>query len=276
MAVANSLRLYRIFHQTYDVCTVLDTAGGGTEWTYRRGYYAAGAGGLMLCEPGELHATKRIYGAGGTFRVLSVQPETMEHLAADVGVGSVPPHLACAVSERRDLFVSFVRFHAAVESGATALEQESRLVGCLRRLLEFCAERPSPSATTAPPRAVANARDLINDAYRENIRLDDLARAAGTSRSHLCRAFAAEVGLPPHAYQLAVKVERARTLLGRGMAPASVAFDTGFCDQSHLTRHFRNALGVTPSRYAEEVGAARSPRRRASNNNVQDRVARPV
>jgi AraC-like DNA-binding protein len=39
-------------------------------------------------------------------------------------------------------------------------------------------------------------------------------------------------------------------LLARGHAPARVAVDVGFVDQSHLTRHFRRWVGATPGAYA--------------------------
>jgi AraC-like DNA-binding protein len=274
MAVANSRRLYRMFHETYSVCTLLDTGGGGLEWSYRHRVHSASAGKLMLMEPGELHATTRIHGRGGTFRVLSVAPTAMEALAIEIGVDS-SPHLARSMSDHSELFASFARFHASVESGATVLEQESRLVGCLGLLLGLCGEQqPTALPISAPRGAVANARDLIDHVFHHDIRLEDLALAAGVSRSHLCRLFTAEVGMPPHSYQVARRVGHARTLLIEGVAPAEVASRTGFCDQSHLTRHFKAALGVTPGKYAEAVGV---PRRGGNaSTNVQDVLWRAV
>lgn len=258
MAVANSRRLYRMYHETYTVCTLLDGGGGGPEWTYRRHLHAAGAGGLMLMEPGELHATKRISGTGGTFRVLMVSAATMQDVVADIGGSSSPPHFALATSDRPDIFASFARFHSSVESGAAVLEQESRLAGCLRRVLEQCAERPPRTPPSRAAAAMAKVRDSINDAFDQDIRLDDLAQVAGVSRYHLCRTFAKEFGLPPHSYHVRVRVARAKDLLARGVAPAEVAFRGGFCDQSHLGRHFRAVLGVTPRRYEEMVRARSS------------------
>jgi AraC-like DNA-binding protein len=70
------------------------------------------------------------------------------------------------------------------------------------------------------------------------------------SRFHLARGFAREFGLPPHAYQIALRVERARALLARGLRAVDVAAAVGFADQSHFARHFTRAVGVTPGRYA--------------------------
>jgi len=55
--------------------------------------------------------------------------------------------------------------------------------------------------------------------------------------------------MPPHQYQKQVQVRRAKELLARGVPIAAVAVDTGFCDQSHLNRVFKNFTGLTPGQF---------------------------
>ena len=81
--------------------------------------------------------------------------------------------------------------------------------------------------------------------------LAELARAAGVSRHRLSRLFRAAYGMPPHRFQLARRLERARRLLEHGVPVAEAALTTGFFDQSHLHRHFRPTLGMTPGQYAQ-------------------------
>jgi transcriptional regulator GlxA family with amidase domain len=56
--------------------------------------------------------------------------------------------------------------------------------------------------------------------------------------------------MPPHAYQIQVRLLRAKKLLRSGRHPADVAYATGFADQSHFSRHFKRLMGLTPARYA--------------------------
>ncbi|ANZ21221.1 Helix-turn-helix domain [Streptomyces noursei ATCC 11455] len=56
---------------------------------------------------------------------------------------------------------------------------------------------------------------------------------------------------------MARRVELARRLLLDGRTPTAVAAEIGFYDQSHLTRHFKRILGVTPGRYARAVPTRR-------------------
>ena len=67
------------------------------------------------------------------------------------------------------------------------------------------------------------------------------------------RAFRKEVGLSPHAYLNQLRLLEARRLIAQGRAPADVATQVGFYDQSHLIRHFKRVYGITPGQYAAAV-----------------------
>jgi AraC-like DNA-binding protein len=85
------------------------------------------------------------------------------------------------------------------------------------------------------------------------VRLDDLAAASGMGRFQLLRAFRAAVGLPPHAYQLSLRVTRAMALIRSGLPLADVAAEAGFADQSHFTRRFAAVVGIPPARFRRAV-----------------------
>lgn len=70
---------------------------------------------------------------------------------------------------------------------------------------------------------------------------------------YLTRLFQRHVGLPPHAYQVMMRIQRAKKLMRLGVRLADVAADTGFTDQSHLHRHFKKMMGITPGRYLNAI-----------------------
>jgi len=57
--------------------------------------------------------------------------------------------------------------------------------------------------------------------------------------------------MPPHTFQIRVRVERTKALIRVG-APL-VHAEAGFADQSHFIRHFKKTLGITPGQYAEMI-----------------------
>jgi AraC-like DNA-binding protein len=60
--------------------------------------------------------------------------------------------------------------------------------------------------------------------------------------------------MTPHRYLTSRRVDLARRLILDGRALRSVAAESGFYDQPHLSRHFKRILGVTPGRYLRSAG----------------------
>jgi AraC-like DNA-binding protein len=93
------------------------------------------------------------------------------------------------------------------------------------------------------------AYDYLAEQPERNISLDELANTAGIGKFRLIRLFRERTGLPPHALQVAHRIDAARRLLEAGHTIAETAAATGFADQSHLHRHLQRSLGMTPAEY---------------------------
>lgn len=118
-------------------------------------------------------------------------------------------------------------------------------------------------------RAVECARAYLHEHYAEPVRLAELVRLTGVSRFHLAHLFTRYTGLPPHAYQIFVRIERARALLLAGVPAVEVAGQVGFADQSHFTRHFRRIWRVTPGSYLRMMRAKNDAAGRPSGRRAQ-------
>jgi AraC family transcriptional regulator len=80
--------------------------------------------------------------------------------------------------------------------------------------------------------------------------IDGLATVVALSRSHFSRAFKRSVGLSPMEYVVVRRVERAKEIIGGTREPlAEVALVCGFADQAHLSRRFRDIVGISPGRW---------------------------
>ncbi|AKT41405.1 helix-turn-helix domain-containing protein [Chondromyces crocatus] len=152
-----------------------------------------------------------------------------------------PPHLG--ESDMRG--AAFHALHDAVRDGADALTLD---VVAAEALASF--NRRKDEVAVRCPRAVRRAVALVRERYAESLGLDEIAAHAGTDKYHLCRAFRARIGLPPYAYQLRLRVSRAKNLLRAGMPAAHVGASVGFYDQSQFTRHFQRIVGTSPARFA--------------------------
>ncbi len=81
--------------------------------------------------------------------------------------------------------------------------------------------------------------------------LAQIAAVAHLSPYHFARQFKAATGLPPHQYDIARRVERAKQLLhaGTDVSLAEIALHAGFSDQSQFSCHFKRLIGVTPGQF---------------------------
>lgn len=87
----------------------------------------------------------------------------------------------------------------------------------------------------------------------QKLTLDHLADAAGVSRAKLTRGFKLATGCSPHQYLTLRRVEAAKRLLREtALDLSAVAYETGFCSQSHFTGLFHQITGCTPRRYRDE------------------------
>jgi AraC family transcriptional regulator len=101
-----------------------------------------------------------------------------------------------------------------------------------------------------PQRKLRAVVEYVEEHLDTALTLKRIAAAAHLSPYHFARRFKAAMGMPPHQYVIARRVERARQLLRESdFSLAAIAACAGFSDQSQLSRHFKRLTGVTPRQF---------------------------
>jgi AraC-like DNA-binding protein len=112
--------------------------------------------------------------------------------------------------------------------------------------LDKSTSAPRPHGGLSPG-ALRRVREYVDANLNKTIDLPTLASVAGLSIHHFARGFKQSAGIAPHHYLIRRRVEHAQDMLARtDLSLSEVAYAAGFSDQSHLARHFRQILGVTP------------------------------
>lgn len=145
------------------------------------------------------------------------------------------------------------QLHAALTRPGDELEAASRLALIGERLRGHLLPRLAAAPPDSDPGVAHSLRELLDERLFHGMTLDEAATLVPAHPTHLVRAFSAAFGIAPHQYLMSRRVDHARRLLLDGRPPAEVATAVGFYDQSHLTRHFKRFVGVTPGRYARNA-----------------------
>ncbi len=100
-------------------------------------------------------------------------------------------------------------------------------------------------------RRLCVARNYIQDNYKQDISLDELAREAALSKFHLLRTYKEAFGTTPYRHVLSLRLHNARRLLSKGWLLEDIAFELGFSDRRSFTKAFKKAYGQAPSGFRE-------------------------
>lgn len=246
LVAKDSFRGWRYFHERYAISACRTAAAG---WQYRGKSFFLNDGSVALMEPGETHRNTSVH-KYSDFKVLFIEQKTFEDAARQIGLTGVP-HFQIAQSEDCRLFDAINRFCESAENNALVLEQQTMYSECVRLLLGYTESKISRLTMSNAKPAVQRVKKYLEAKFNEPVTLEELTKVSLLSPWHLVRAFSNHVGLPPHAFQIHLKIEKATTLLRAGISLIDVAADVGFSDQSHFTRHFKRIWGVTPGEYAK-------------------------
>ena len=238
----------RHMHEEYSIAAILQ----GTEITSCRGEnHTAHPGELLLINAEEVHSNQSV---GSEYRLIKVRARTFQHIARDLGEPALTaPYFPELVVDDPLLFRRCLNLHLKLEQNISALEQESAFLSTMRLLLartsKDCRARSVASRAGRELVYVRRVRDYLRSHYAENVSLTELTALTNLSPFYLLRVFHSHAGFPPHEYQTQVRIAHARKLIRNGTPLSQAALETGFFDQSHLSRNFKRIVGVTPRQY---------------------------
>ncbi|MDX2211652.1 MAG: AraC family transcriptional regulator [Oculatellaceae cyanobacterium bins.114] len=147
--------------------------------------------------------------------------------------------LFCALKEEAEM--GGMGGYLLIDSLKTAL--------AIHLLRHYCATRPKLSNY---PNGLSQAtltlvKEYIHVHLHQDLKLDKIAAIAQLSPYHFLRLFKQSMGVTPHQYIVQCRLNQAKYLLQySNLSIVEIATQTGFCDQSHLTRSFKRLIGVTP------------------------------
>ena len=225
-------------HDTYAIGY---TIAGVQAFRYRGAGRESLPGEVFVLHPDEVHDGRAGTQAGFRYRILYIAPRL---------IGAA---LDAPLPFWREPVSNDGRLARAVKPALADLAvplEELRRDQIIGEIADALAANGSGAGPIPTPdlRAVTRAREFL-DAHR-TVTSAALEVVTGMSRYALARHFRACLGTSPYRYLVMRRLDRARALIRRGTPLAETALRCGFADQSHMTRQFRQAYGLSPGRFA--------------------------
>lgn len=239
-------------HDTYAVGVTLS---GVQAFRYRGAPRRCLPGQCHVLHPDELHDGAAGGDGGFAYRIAYVDPALVRHALG--GRGPLPfvadPVLRLTDAQR-------ARLAAAAWDMERPLDEAGRVdaVVALADLLAAASGTPARPGTL-PLRALWAVRDRIAAEPAVWPSAGALERLSGLDRWALARAFRAAFGTSPSRFRTMRQLDHARGLIARGVPLAEAAAGAGFADQSHMSRRFKRAYGLTPGQWAAALAQPSLP-----------------
>ena len=216
-------------------------------------------GDVVLIAAGEVHSCNPEDDGRWSYQMLYLDSDWVRGVVDEPGessVSSASTGYGAPVIERlpesaaaRQLHGRLTRLNALLFGDASPADKEAALVLFVGDLYGLAPSTASRRAAASESTHLRRVQELIEHNCEQALRLDELAGAAQMSRYQLLRAFRRAFGMTPHAWQVDLRIQRARRLLDQGMSLADAALQLGFADQSHFQRAFKERVAATPGEY---------------------------
>lgn len=211
----------------------------------------AAQGQIVIINANELHACASAGGMPYSYQILCLNVSCIQNLQRQyTDKDANMPYFKNTVIDDPIIFANITKLGTLLGRAASQLENETLLIEIFAGLIiRHAAEKNERKVTGREDNMVRKVREYIEAHCTEEILLEELSNLVNFSPYYLHRAFTAQVGIPLHAYQILFKINRAKNLLMQGKPLAMAAFETGFVDQSHFSRRFKEIVGLTPGQW---------------------------
>jgi len=237
-----SFSTMRFAPHRHDSYAIGITLRGVQSFGYRGTTQHSETGCAFVIYPDEKHDGRAGTDEGFGYRIAYIAPRLISDA---LGSGALP-FVRDAVTRESGL-------HRAIAAALHAFDTpipDLRFDDIIARLADALAahDRGPRSVNAKAARGVQIAQDWLDDAS-DLPSSEALEKLTGLTRFELARQFRCCLGTSPHRYAIMRRLDRARRLIAADTPLAEAAAASGFADQSHMTRQFKQAYGIAPGEW---------------------------
>ena len=239
------------FPNHFHECYVLGFVASGRRFmTCKNREYTINAGDLLLFNPLDNHACEQVDDRALDWRCLNIEKDVMRRTAAEITGREYLPVFTSTVVCQSDAVPVLRDLHDMIMKEIKDFNKEENFYFLIEQLITDYTN-PVTETLTQTSGEIQAACDYMERNYTEKITLTDLSGVSGLNKYTLLRNFTMQRGITPYQYLSTIRIDKAKKLLSAGVSPIETALQSGFTDQSHFTRFFKNFIGLTPKLYQD-------------------------
>ncbi|OSM95532.1 AraC family transcriptional regulator [Lonsdalea britannica] len=235
-------------HDTYAIGRTLS---GIQSFKYRGSRRQSLAGHTMVLHPDEIHDGEAGTADGFHYRMIYIEPSSIQKILG----GQPLPFIQGGTSTDPRLITATESLLRGMDNTFDSLEEDDAIYELAHALSAVGGQKIIRRSYDYP--AAERAREYIDDLFTETVTLDALSIVSGRDRWNLSRDFRMLYGTSPYRYVTLRRLEYCRKLMLTGENLANIAVTAGFSDQSHMTRHFIKAFGISPGMWLKIINKQR-------------------
>lgn len=238
-------------HEGYTVGVIQK---GAQRFFRNGGNHIAPEDSIILVNAEQVHNGQSASEHGWEYKAMYPLPKQFSSLTDGISHEAMVPYFPEPVVYDPEMAQQLRLVFDTLENSDNRLLRETLVYGTLVKLMARHAKKYTVNEEKSRnQRQLMLAKEFIDDFPQADVSLAELAKLANLSPYHFARSFQKEFCFSPHSYQIQARLRYAMTLMKQGHRLSDVAQESGFHDQSHLHRHFKRAMGVTPKQYKQSL-----------------------
>jgi AraC-like DNA-binding protein len=240
-------------HQQWSVGAIL---AGQSEFLCADRLHYVEQGALVLMNPDQVHACNPRQNSPWAYYMMHLDKNWLADFLQQAGIRTSALWRDTKVDTLCEtaLFESFVVLAELLMSAQySSAEKEQKLKAYLARLFLQLDQQNQSTEDLLPANPLYKVAAYLSEHCQEDRAIESISAEFGYSAGYLVRAFKRHFNMTPHAYRLNRRVQLGQQALKQGQAISAVAQTTGFSDQSHFQRVFKQRVAATPDQYRRSV-----------------------
>jgi len=235
-------------HEAY---SVIGLTSGAKQFHHQGETHTVSAFEIAIANPGELHGCGPIDNQPWSHRTWYLSQTLVEEISKSLGCNTALK-LTSPVIRDQTSATALIKAHESCNNEQELLESQSIAMDAL---LELFAKHSTTQEVDYEedvgniPKRMKIYANWLEKNIGTVVELSDLAEQAGVKRNQVIKDFKSAKGVTPGNYFRLMRLKHAKELIRSGADLAQTSLQAGFADQSHFTRSFRLAFGITPNQF---------------------------